>query len=433
MVKFCEYIKKSFSGAIKELRASFGLRPKRPRPTKQSDGVLMFGWELPPFNSGGLGVACFELTRELANFGVPVTFVLPKKEAIKAEHLKLLFADQSPKCEFVETNLVPYKTSLGGEQDEDRRYSRELVREVYRYGQKAKGIAKREKFEVIHAHDWLSFPAGVAAKKVTGKPLVVHVHATEFDRCGGANFDPDVFQIEKDGLRYADRVIAVSEYTKNILVKHYDVAKSKIKVVHNGVKKEKTGGRNLKSAFAPFKAAGRKVVLFLGRVTLQKGPDYFIEAARKVLEVYPKVIFVVCGTGDMENQLIERTASMGIADKIFFTGFIKNEDLSKVYRSADLYVMPSVSEPFGIVALEALTNKTPVIISKQSGVAETVKHALKVDFWNTDELANKIHAVLENPSLKRTLRTHGAVEAESQSWDKAAKKCLSVYRDLIYQ
>jgi len=390
--------------------------------------VLMFGWELPPFNSGGLGVACFELARSLTQFGVKVTFVLPQTQEIKIPFLKLLFADEGKlKVKPVKTSLHPYISSElaeKGKADKDK-YSRELVEEVEEYGRRAGKIAKYENFDIIHAHDWLSFPAGVEAKKVSGKPLVVHVHATEFDRSGGECVDARIYEIEKRGLDNADKIIVVSDFTKRKIVKYYGVDAKKVEVVHNGLTSARSKN---KAGLETFRKTGYRVVLFLGRMTLQKGPDWFLKAAQKVLEVYPKVLFIMAGTGDMERQVIEEAARMGISDKVLFTGYVQDEDLSRMYKAADLYVMPSVSEPFGLVALEALSHKTPVIISKQSGVSETVEHALKVDFWDTDEIANKINAILRSPSLRSCLRKYGETEAKKNNWKKAALKCIGVYR-----
>lgn len=437
MASFGQIINRSFKRTISSLRRVFLYEQNLSKPKKpEKDKILMFGWELPPFNSGGLGVACFELARTLADRGVDITFVLPRSKKISAPFVKLLFAQSggSMKVEEVKSRLYPYARKLDSKNitlesgEDDGRYDRELIREVKRYGKLAGKIALKENFSVIHAHDWLSFPAGLEAKKVSGKPLVVHVHATEYDR-SGENVDPQVFEIEKAGLQKADHIIAVSNLTKKTLIKYYGVKSGVITVAHNGINK-KESPKSLEKMFEPFKKSGHKVVLFLGRLTMQKGPDYFLKAAQKVAQIYPKTIFVVAGTGDMERRIIEQGADLGISDKVFFTGFVKDESLDKIYSSSDLFVMPSVSEPFGIVALEAIANKTPTIISKQSGASEVLSHTLKVDFWDTDEMANKICAVLNNPSLSRCLKEHGQIEAEKNSWDNTAQKCLGVYHDL---
>ena len=308
-------------------------------------------------------------------------------------------------------------------------YGGNLIDEVRRYGAYAGELAKRRSFDIIHAHDWLSFPAGLAAKRVSGKPLVVHVHATEFDRTGGTGVNQEVYKIEREGMHLADAIVAVSQWTKNLIVKHYGVAPEKVTVVHNGI--DAGDYRPLPDRLAALKRAGEKIVLFVGRITLQKGPDYFIRAARRVLELEPKTYFIVAGSGDMEGQTLREAAALGIADRVIFTGFVRGQELDALYQSADLYVLPSVSEPFGITPLESLVNGTPVIVSYQSGVAEVLRHALKVDFWDTEELANQIIAVLRHPALYQTLKQYGGEEVKKVTWTAAAAKCLDLYHRLL--
>ncbi len=395
--------------------------------------VLMFGWELPPENSGGLGVACLGLSQKLSERGVDLTFVVPRKtEAMDRGFFNLLSANVNYKEIEVNSCLSPYISPEKYEsilREEDNIYGETLFEEVAAYRKCAKKIALFEKFDVIHAHDWLSFGAGVEAKKVTGKPLVVHVHATEFDRGGGKGIDSRVYGREKEGMELADKVVAVSNYTKNIIVEKYNIPSDKVEVAHNGVNlKEKPVGKNLLEAF---KEAGYKTVLFVGRITLQKGPDYFLEAAQEVLKHNEKIIFVVAGSGDMEHQIIRQASELGISDKVLFPGFIRGEELHGLYRSADLFVMPSVSEPFGLTPLESLINGTPVLLSKQSGVSEVLTHALKVDFWDTKEMANKILTTLNHDCLKDCLTENGKAEVDKITWDSAADKCLKIYQSLI--
>lgn len=393
----------------------------------------MFGWEFPPHNSGGLGTACFGLTRSLARARAGITFVLPKRVNAGADWLKMCFADLPDVAGHgITANLYPYITSESYARE--RRglppvYGLNLIDEVRRYGFLAGEIAATESFDIIHAHDWLSFPAGVAAKKVSGKPLVVHVHATEFDRTGGAGVNQDVYHIEREGMHFADAIVAVSQWTKNLIVRHYGISPKKVTVVHNGI--DATDYRPLPDRLAALKRAGEKIVLFVGRITLQKGPDYFIRAAKRVLELEPKVYFIIAGSGDMESQVLREAAALGIADRVIFTGFVRGAELDALYQSADLYVLPSVSEPFGITPLESLVNGTPVIISYQSGVAEVLRHALKVDFWDTEELANQIITVLRHPSLHRTLKQYGGEEVRQVTWTAAAEKCLGLYHSLL--
>lgn len=393
--------------------------------------MLMFGWEFPPHNSGGLGTACFGLTKALAAQKARVTFVLPRGEAVEADFGSIVSADiPSLKIKAVPGLIYPYVTeesyALARRLSGSHIYGWNLLEEVLMYAARSKKIVENADFEIIHAHDWLSFPAGIMAKQISGKPLIVHVHATEFDRTGGMGVNGAVYEIEKRGMEQADGVIAVSQWTKDIIVQYYGIPENKIEVVHNGVLAVKDG--KIAERLTELKKAGNQIVLSLGRITLQKGVDYFVQAAKKVLEHCPKTYFVIAGSGDMERKIIEMTAALGISDRVIFTGFLRGEELASLYQSADVYVMPSVSEPFGIAPLEALMHGAPVIISKQSGVSEVLKHALKVDFWDVDEMANKIIAVLRNPALKDALRTNGKKEAKESTWAKAAKKVMGYYK-----
>jgi len=393
----------------------------------------MFGWEFPPHNSGGLGTACFGLTRALSRDS-DVVFVLPKKSAVDDKYVKMVFANQnSIDLKYVDTILKAYVTE---QQYFDERYTHtdevyglSLMEEVKRYARKAGTIARKAKCDVIHAHDWLAYLAGMEAKKATGKPLIVHVHATEFDRTGGTGVNQQVYDIERAGMHAADAVIAVSQWTKNIVVNHYGVSPDKITVVHNGI--DVGDVKPVPSRVQALKDAGNKIVLFVGRITMQKGPDYFIRAAKRVLEFRPNTIFLVSGSGDMERQMIRQAAAEGISDKVFFVGFLRGEELDSIYQSADLYVMPSISEPFGITPLEALANGTPVLISRQSGVAEVLNHALKTDFWDIDDTADKIISTLDHPCLHESLKVNGGREVAKNTWAVAAGKCLDVYGRLV--
>lgn len=390
--------------------------------------VLMFGWEFPPFNTGGLGTACYGLTRGLNNWGVKVTFVLPRiEEEIAHNFVNVISADI--KLISVNSLLKAYMTShdysqkhIQTNKGKHTLYGGNLQEEVRRYSKKAKEIALLYPHDVIHTHDWMTYLAGIEAKKASGKPLVIHVHATEFDR-SGSNVNQEVYDIERRGMEEADAIISVSNLTKKIIINNYGINPEKIYVVHNAV-----DFNDNKFCRKDFKIKNTdKIVLFLGRITMQKGPDYFVYAAKKVLGINPNIKFIVVGNGDMERFIIEKTAELGIADKFMFAGFLRGADIDKAYQMADLYVMPSVSEPFGITPLEAMRNKTPVIISKQSGVSEVINHCLKVDFWDIDELANKILAVLKYQELHESLVEHGAIEIKKFNWDKPAEKCIEVY------
>ncbi len=398
--------------------------------------ILMFGWEFPPHHSGGLGVACYGLTRALSALGLDIIFVMPKKLDVGVPWARFLFADM-PKIDVhaVNSPITPYSTggSRAWQSSSSVSYGWDLYTEVLRYAAAGKQIALEESFDIIYAHDWLSFGAGVAAKAATGKPLIVHVHATEFDRSGGAeSINRDVYALEKEGMEKADVVIAVSDFTKTILVREYGIPESKIRVVHNGIDEATLpAGNTMLPRLRQLKQAGNKLVLFLGRITLQKGPDYFIRVAKRVSEKNSNVMFVVSGSGDMEGEMMSLAARLGIADKVFFTGFVEGSERHEMYRAADLFVMPSVSEPFGITTLEAMKLGVPVLVSKQSGIAEAVRHALKVDFWDIDEMANKILSIVGYPSLSLTLTENASKEAEKLTWLEAAQKVDIIMQDLL--
>ncbi len=395
--------------------------------------VLMFGWEFPPFNTGGLGTACYGLTKGLSKQGINITFVIPTApKPIESDFVNLIIASCTSFLDIkrVSSLLVPYTSSEGYAKTYKSRYfnknfgniyGQNLFDEVNRYAMKAREIAINETFDLIHCHDWMTYLAGIEAKKASKKPLVVQVHATEFDRTGG-HPNQAVYDIERMGMHAADLIIAVSNFTKNKIVKHYGISSEKVFVVHNAVEFRSFPDTE------EFKIKSQdKIVLFLGRITLQKGPDYFLDAAKKVLENEKNIKFIVVGSGDMEIDMVERAAKLGIANHVLFTGFLRGDDVDKAYKMADLYVMPSVSEPFGITPLEAMRNGTPVIISKQSGVSEVIKNCLKVDFWDIDEIANKIIAVLKYNALHHCLKEHGLIEIKKFSWNDSAKKCIEVY------
>jgi glycosyltransferase involved in cell wall biosynthesis len=391
----------------------------------------MFGWEFPPHNSGGLGVACQGIVRALAQLGDDITLVLPRKLNVSTPYARILFADYGVQGRVINSVLTPYLTAaqytsygLSGRPI----YGANLVDEVLRYAEAAQPIAEEKEYDVIYAHDWLAFPAGLMAKRVTGKPLVVHVHSTEYDRCGGPRgFNQNVYEIEKKGMEEADRIIALSHYMKSIIVQYYGIPAGKIEVIHNGIDEETmpTPG-NSRSQLSSLKEAGHSLVLFLGRITLQKGLDHLLRAARLVVEHDNKVLFLVSGSGDMERRMMEYAAELGIANNVLFTGFLRGPEQYEAFRLADLFVMPSVSEPFGIAALEAMRLGTPVIMSKQSGVSEAVQNALKVDFWDTEELANMILTMVHHYPLRSTLAENGSAEVQNLTWTRAARSINTV-------
>lgn len=304
-------------------------------------------------------------------------------------------------------------------------YGKNLMEEVRRYAIVASAIARNNTFDVIHAHDWLTYLAGIEAKRVSGKPLVVHMHATEFDR-SGENINQQVYAIEREGMEAADIVVAVSHLTRNIVISRYGISPEKVITVHNGVEPPVDEARiKIK------KHLKEKIVTFLGRITYQKGPEYFIEAAHKVLQKDSNVRFVMAGSGDLLPKMIRRVAQLKIATHFHFTGFLKGDDVDRMFGLSDVYVMPSVSEPFGISPLEAMRSSVPVIISKQSGVAEVLKHALKIDYWDVDAMADAIYGLLNYPSLSGMFRTHGKTEVENIKWDQAGIKVKNIYKQFL--
>jgi glycosyltransferase involved in cell wall biosynthesis len=519
--------------------------------------VLMFGWEFPPFKTGGLGTACYGLTRGLKHMGVEVTFVVPKSYSPEAsEHVKVIgakdvhisleeiedythvqlaetservnaiapqdihtgleeiedythvqLAETSKRVNAIapqdihtgleemedythvqlikvnvhlspytrlerhsEVQEVPHRSqrkiavtntpsgnaieskqlhgkSLSEVQEVQHRsrgratvrnmpsgnaagteelYGKSLSEEIEQYTAKAGIIAQREKIDMIHAHDWMTFQAGIEARKVSGKPLVIHIHSTEYDRTGGWYPNPVVCDIEQTGAREADQVMTVSNKTKRAIMENYGIPAEKISVVYNAIDADDSTSNRFAEPHL-----GKRIVLFLGRITLQKGPDYFLEAASKVLEKEPDVMFVMAGNGDMMYRMIERAGDLNMGHKVLFTGFLKGPAVDRMYDMADVYVMPSVSEPFGITPLEAMSHGVPVVISKQSGVSEVIKHALKVDFWDVDKLADRIISVLRYRALRDMLGRNGKSEMRSFSWDNSAIQCINVYNKTL--
>lgn len=427
--------------------------------------VLMFGWEFPPHIAGGLGTACYGIVKGLAHNGVQTMFVMPSAsgdedrsaaDIINASEIPVEVSssmnvdDFLDKVQFVHigTNMVPYldPAEFHSLVEEDRKrqvrdfsihygqtykfsgkYGSNLMEEVARYAMVGGTIAMTHKgdFDVIHAHDWLTYMAGIAAKRLSGKPLVVHVHATSFDRSSDNNIDTRVYDIEKRGMEAADRVITVSDLTRNIVITKYGIDPSKVVTVHNAVD---FSGR---SEIQVERGVKEKVVTFLGRITFQKGPEYFIEAAAKVLKKCNNVRFVMAGSGDMMNRSIRQVARLGISDRFHFTGFLRGAEVQKMFALSDVYVMPSVSEPFGISPLEAMRSGVPSVISRQSGAAEVLKYAFKVDFWDVDAMADEIYALLQYPALADFASKYGYDEVNTLKWNNAAAKIKSVYESVI--
>ena len=426
--------------------------------------VLMFGWEFPPHIAGGLGTACEGIVKGLAYNGVETLFVMPSASGdedqsattiinasdVAVDTVSSTVDEFLDKVKFIhiDSNLVPYVNPDEFETlvEEERRrqvrdfnvqygvkykfsgkYGANLMEEVARYAMVGGTIAMQHKdeFDVIHAHDWLTYLAGIAAKELTGKPLVVHVHATSYDRGDEKHIDTRVLDIETRGMLAADRVVTVSDLTRNIVVNKYHIDPAKVVTVHNAV--DFSGRENLRVE----RGVKDKVVTFLGRITFQKGPEYFIEAAAKVLKRTDNVRFVMAGSGDMMNRCIRHVARLGISDRFHFTGFLRGADVQKMFALSDVYIMPSVSEPFGISPLEAMRTNVPSIISHQSGAAEILKYAFKVDFWDVDHLADDIYALLQYPALAHFAAVNGFDEVNALKWNGATAKLKKVYESLV--
>lgn len=424
--------------------------------------VLMFGWEFPPHISGGLGTACYGLTKGMSSLGdMDIIFVVPKaygdedQQTIKIIGANDVYLGETlvnyesllKKISYIEvgSNLVPYaspeeyenlinseksknkkyiNTLLGGKFNFTGGYSSDLFQEISNYAIVASQISSQYKFDVIHAHDWLTYPAGIAAKQVSGKPLVIHVHATDFDRSGGS-VNPGVYEIEKRGMDAADRIITVSNLTRNTVIHNYGINPKKIITVYNAVEPSET-----KTPMDEMSSTDDRIVTFLGRVTLQKGPEYFIEAAYRVLQKMNNVRFVMAGSGELLYRSINRVAALRMGDRFHFTGFLMGEEVKKLFAMTDVYVMPSVSEPFGISPLEAMQSNVPVIISRQSGVSEILKHAIKIDFWDIDAMADAIYGILSYRGLFKYFKKYGKSEVSNLKWENTASQVREIYNSL---
>lgn len=396
--------------------------------------ILMLGWELPPHNSGGLGVACYQLSRALGSLGVDIDFVLP----YDAPH-NINFMNIIPAMPITAEKLA----TAGGAYDSycyhceseacEHAAPKDLRAQQERYNKFVENYLLKQNPDVIHAHDWLTFEAGMRAKQRTGKPLVAHVHATEFDRSGEHQGNPLVHDIEYHALHMADRVVAVSQVTKDIIVREYTIPADKVDVVHNSIDPDDFADVSFAGSYVyleEMKKRGYTVVVSLGRLTVQKGLRYLIQAASEVVRVNNKVLFLIAGDGELRNELIELAAELGVAHNIVFTGFVRGQRWRDAYAIGDMFVMPSVSEPFGLTALEAAGTGNAVLLSKQSGAGEVLKSVLKFDFWDTTKLANYILAIAEQPVLRQSLMHNVQGEFAKLSWLSVAQKCHDIYRSV---
>lgn len=411
--------------------------------------ALMFGWEFPPHILGGLGTASYGLTKGMSmQPDMDIVFVIPKPHGDEDQSfLKIVGACQTPVV-WKDPDMETLQRHLNGVMDTESyyalrnhiyadfrylhtnalgciefsgKYPSNLMEEINNYSICAGVIARKESFDVIHSHDWLTYPAGIHAKNISGKPLVIHVHATDFDRSRG-QINPQVYSIEKDGMDHADHILCVSDLTRNTVIRKYHQHPSKVTTVHNAVDPLSPEIESIK----PIKC-GDKVVTFLGRITMQKGPEYFVEAAAKVLAKTKNVRFVMAGSGDMMEAMIRLASKRGISDKFHFTGFLRGNQVYEMLKSSDVYIMPSVSEPFGISPLEAMQVGVPTIISKQSGCAEILNCAIKTDYWDIDAMADAIYAIITYPTLYDILKLEGKKEVDEIKWEYAGQKVRSIY------
>ncbi len=425
--------------------------------------VLMFGWEFPPNISGGLGTACQGILKGLSTCeNIHISFVIPKAHGneVSANNFEIVSADrininadtfteeQVNKVSFLEvtSKLVPYltpesfserytSTEYIGIQTEDSRkeirinfsgkYGPNLFDEINNFAVVAKTIATNTQFQLIHAHDWLTFPAAIAAKHISGKPLIVHIHSTDFDRSGGSA-NPSIYDIEKQGMEEADQIITVSNRIKNRLIDQYNIPSSKITTIYNAIEHEPDEMITLHP-----RKQKHKIVTFLGRVTIQKGPEYFVEVARLIIRKMKNVHFVMAGSGEMMNNIVDLCAKYGIGNRFHFSGFLSGSDVTKMLQQSDIFIMPSVSEPFGIVPLEAMKANVPTIISLQSGVSELIRNVVKTDFWDINAMADAVYGILRHKKLSRTLIKEGQFEVSNLNWESSAKQIEQVYINTI--
>lgn len=419
--------------------------------------VLMFGWEFPPNISGGLGTACFGIVKGLlACSDIHLKFVVPKAFGNENKvNIQLISANDFPvsrtvfsgkpsgsfKLLTVPSGLSPYlnpeifecqKKTGDQEQTETTendagqvkisfsgKYGQDLFEEISNYAIVAKSIARENQFELIHAHDWLTFPAAITAKQVSGKPLIVHIHSTDFDRSGGS-VNPSIYAIEKEGMNVADHIITVSDRIKNRLIIDYGIHPGKITTIYNAIDQ-------IPDKINPANKRKQKTVTFLGRITIQKGPGYFAEVARMVLRRMKNVRFIMAGNGELRNQIIDCCARYGICDRFKFAGFLNGKEVTEVLNQSDVFIMPSVSEPFGIVPLEAMQANVPVIISLQSGVSELIQCVIKTDFWDVQAMADAVHGILKYKKLANVLAREGKNEVNHLNWESSAHEIRQVY------
>lgn len=399
--------------------------------------ILMLGWELPPHISGGMGIACYNLCKALYLRGLHIEFVVP----YRAEHPNIDFMkiysgnDVHPKeitnFGIYDTNFFQYKGGTSNGEAQSSHLPKEIHRQRLGYMESVEKIADNSNYDAIHAHDWLTFDAALLAKKKLKKPLIVHIHATEFDRSGENFGNPLVHEIEYNAMTLADKIIAVSQATKRLIVKDYGIPEDKIEVVHNSINPEDYAPLDSLSTYnylKNMKEKGYKVVLSASRLTVQKGLTHFLQAAHLALQKNNKLLFLICGSGDQYHELIQLSADLGISKNIIFAGWVSGEKLRESYAIADMFVMSSVSEPFGLTALEATAHNVATLVSRQSGVSEVLRNSLKFDYWNHQKLANEIIALANYPALGSLMTQNALQEFRQFSWSDVAKKCTDIYK-----
>jgi len=390
----------------------------------------MLGWELPPHNSGGLGVACYHLCKALAKRDIDIEFILPYKADHGIDFMEITAATPQDVASVIKSGIAydsyKYIYSDGTVEWYDM-FDQQAMYEVA-VGQ----IVSQRHFDIIHAHDWLTFRAALRAKEILGCPVILHVHSVESDRAGGNRCNPMVREIEEIAFQAADRIVAVSDFTRQAIARDYGIPLDKIEVVHNSIERSdivplEYNLVNTYQYLAALRAQGYRVVANVGRLTIQKGLPNLLRAAKIVIDKAPKTMFIIVGSGEQYFELLQMSADLGIAKHVIFTGFQRGKAWRDALNIADLFVMPSVSEPFGLAPLEAIGYGTPAMISKQSGVSEVLYNALKVDFWDIDEMANQIIAVVQNDPLRNELLMNSAKELDRLSWNNAADKIAHLY------
>lgn len=388
----------------------------------------MLGWELPPHNSGGLGIACYQLCKALAKRDLDIEFVLPYRADHGIDFMEVTAAHPQGVAEVVRAGIAY----------DSYKYIREDGREEWLniheqqalYEQTVARITEEKEFDIVHAHDWLTFRAALRIKEQRGCPVIAHIHSVESDRSGNAYGNPFVREIEAIGLHAADRIIAVSEHTKQAIIRDYAIPADKIEVVHNSIEAGELTPLDDQNAYrylTLMKSLGYRVVVNVGRLTIQKGLPNLLHAAKAVIERAPKTLFLIVGSGEQYYELVELAAELGIGENVLFADFQRGKNWRDAFAVGDLFVMPSVSEPFGLTPLEAIGYGTPALVSRQSGVSEVLKNCLKVDFWDTEEMANKIAAVVQNDQLRDELWQNAYQEYGQLSWDDAGEKVRAVY------